>query len=403
MDSDGAAVELVHVSAVPFLDGFGRHADERPRLRRHHAPSTSGAEDRVDDRRTGQTRRHGQHDDESVTRWRRHSRPTSDDRPARRRAVWRCRLPSSATTRPRRSACSWSASRVVGGCDFRHPILFADLAEPVAPPGSVSTPTRSSPRSAGDRCNDLVSRWRRRLVVGFACRWSRCSKAVAIVTGIGRGWVAASSLYRGGPTWCWRLAVKACAVAEEIRDLGRIARGAHRHRGRSVRRLVDGTAKFGVDIFVQNGHHPVTGGGGRRRSRLVARHHGDQLLRCPQMVQRGPRDDRARRRPGDSVNSGAMISSPATMGAHSASKAAGTLVRTLGGVQRARQRRHARSVQGENYCCSCPARPTRRRKLWSTNGAGVAARPHPTPDECAGAVLFFSPIWRRRSPVSIWR
>ena len=96
------------------------------------------------------------------------------------------------------------------------------------------------------------------------------------------------------------------------------------------------------------------------------------------------------------VNSGAMFSSPATMGAYSASKAAlGSLVRTLSNEV-------ARSgvlvngvtlgpVQGENYSRFAPG-DTDEEKAAAVEerGRALPLGHIPTPDECAGAVLFFA-------------
>ena len=96
------------------------------------------------------------------------------------------------------------------------------------------------------------------------------------------------------------------------------------------------------------------------------------------------------------VNSGAMISNPATMGAYSASKAAlGSLVRTLSnevattgvlvnGVTLG-------PVQGENYSRFVPGDTDEEKEaVVDERGRALPLGHIPTPDECAGAVLFFA-------------
>jgi NAD(P)-dependent dehydrogenase (short-subunit alcohol dehydrogenase family) len=154
----------------------------------------------------------------------------------------------------------------------------------------------------------------------------------------------------------------------------------------------------GVDAFVQNGHHPgdwtaavdadldswheimeINFFGALKLSQRVV----------PVMRQRGGGRIIL-------VNSGAQFSSPPTMGAYAASKAAlASLVRTLSnevastgvlvnGVTLG-------PVRGENYASHVPAdSDEERERIMDERGAALPLGHIPTPDECAGAVLFFA-------------
>ena len=229
---------------------------------------------------------------------------------------------------------------------------------------------------------------------------------VAVVTGIGPGMgrSIALALAREGAdlVLAARREERCNAVAEEIRDLGRIALVAPTDICETGQcdRLVAGTlAKFGgVDIFVQNGHHPgdwtaaVDADLDSWHDIMEINFFGALKMVqrvVPVMIERG----------GGRVilvNSGAMISSPATMGAYSASKAAlGTLVRTLSnevattgvlvnGVTLG-------PVQGENYSRFVPGETDEEKEaVVDERGRALPLGHIPTPDECAGAVLFFA-------------
>jgi len=165
-------------------------------------------------------------------------------------------------------------------------------------------------------------------------------------------------------------------------------------------RLVDAAVEHfgGVDVFVQNGHHQgdwtaaVDADLDSWRDIMDINFFGALKLVqrvVPVMAARG----------GGRVilvNSGAIISNPATMGAYSASKAAlASLVRTLSnevallgvlvnGVTLG-------PVQGENYSQFEPvATDEEKHAVVLERGRALPLGHIPTPDECAGAVLFFA-------------
>jgi NAD(P)-dependent dehydrogenase (short-subunit alcohol dehydrogenase family) len=229
---------------------------------------------------------------------------------------------------------------------------------------------------------------------------------VAIITGIGPGMgrsIALAFAAEGADVVLAARREERCnAVADEIRDLGRVPLVVPTDISDPGQcdELVDATLeKFGgVDIFVQNGHHPgdwtaaVNAELDSWHEIMEINFFGAlKLLKrvVPVMVERG----------GGRVilvNSGAMLSSPATMGAYSASKAAlGSLVRTLSnevaqvgilvnGVTLG-------PVQGENYSRFAPG-DTDEEKAAAVEerGRALPLGHIPTPEECAGAVLFFA-------------
>jgi NAD(P)-dependent dehydrogenase (short-subunit alcohol dehydrogenase family) len=229
---------------------------------------------------------------------------------------------------------------------------------------------------------------------------------VAIVTGIGPGMgrsIALAFAREGADVVLAARREERCkAVADEIRDLGRVPLVVPTDISDPAQCdvLVDATLeKFGgVDVFVQNGHHPgdwtaaVDAELDSWHEIMEINFFGALKLVqrvVPVMAERG----------GGRVilvNSGAMLSSPATMGAYSASKAAlGSLVRTLSnevasngilvnGVTLG-------PVQGENYSRFAPG-DTDEEKAAAVEerGRGLPLGHIPTPDECAGAVLFFA-------------
>jgi NAD(P)-dependent dehydrogenase (short-subunit alcohol dehydrogenase family) len=229
---------------------------------------------------------------------------------------------------------------------------------------------------------------------------------VAIVTGIGPGMgrSIALALAREGAdvVLAARREERCNAVADEVRDLGRIALVVPTDIADTGQcdALVDAALGRlgGVDVFVQNGHHPgdwtaaVDADLDSWHDIMEINFFGAVKLVqrvVPVMVERG----------GGRVilvNSGAMLSSPATMGAYSASKAAlGTLVRTLSNEV-------ARSgvlvngvtlgpVQGENYSSFVPGETDEEKEaVIDERGRALPLGHIPTPDECAGAVLFFA-------------
>jgi NAD(P)-dependent dehydrogenase (short-subunit alcohol dehydrogenase family) len=229
---------------------------------------------------------------------------------------------------------------------------------------------------------------------------------VAIVTGIGPGMgrsIALAFAREGADVVLAARRVERCeAVADEVRALGRTALVVPTDISDPSQcdALVDATlAKFGgVDIFVQNGHHPgdwtaaVDADLDSWHNIMEINFFGALKLAqrvVPVMAERG----------GGRVilvNSGAMLSSPVTLGAYAASKAAlGSLVRTLSnevattgvlvnGVTLG-------PVQGENYSGFVPGETDEEKQaVVEERGRALPLGHIPTPDECAGAVLFFA-------------
>ena len=229
---------------------------------------------------------------------------------------------------------------------------------------------------------------------------------MAIVTGIGPGMgrsIALALAREGADVVLAARRQERCeAVAEEVRDLGRIAlvMPTDISDGAQCDELVDATVERfgGVDVFVQNGHHPGDWSPAVDAD-LDSWHEIMEInfFGALKLVQRVVPVMAAR---GGGrvvlVNSGAMISNPATMGAYSASKAAlGSLVRTLSnevattgvlvnGVTLG-------PVQGENYSRFVPGDTDEEKEaVVDERGRALPLGHIPTPDECAGAVLFFA-------------
>jgi NAD(P)-dependent dehydrogenase (short-subunit alcohol dehydrogenase family) len=229
---------------------------------------------------------------------------------------------------------------------------------------------------------------------------------VAIITGIGPGMgrSIALTLAREGAdvVLAARREQRCNAVADEIRELGRVPLVVPTDISNRDQcdRLVDATIEHfgGVDIFVQNGHHPgdwtaaVDADLDSWHDIMEINFFGALKLVqrvVPVMAERG----------GGRVvlvNSGAMISNPATMGAYSASKAAlASLVRTLSNeVARLGVLVNGVTlgpVQGENYSRFVPGDTDEEREsVVEERGRALPLGHIPTPDECAGAVLFFA-------------
>ncbi len=229
---------------------------------------------------------------------------------------------------------------------------------------------------------------------------------VAVVTGIGPGMgrsIAIALAREGADVVLAARRVERCnAVAEEIRELGRVPLVVPTDIADTGQcdAMVDAALEQfgGVDIFVQNGHHPgdwtatVEADLDSWHDIMEINFFGAVKLvqrLVPVMAERG----------GGRVvlvNSGAMISNPATMGAYSASKAAlGSLVRTLSnevagsgvlvnGVTLG-------PVQGENYSSFVPGESEEEKEAAvEERGRALPLGRIPTPDECAGAMLFFA-------------
>jgi NAD(P)-dependent dehydrogenase (short-subunit alcohol dehydrogenase family) len=229
---------------------------------------------------------------------------------------------------------------------------------------------------------------------------------VAIVTGIGPGMgrSIALALAREGAdiVLAARRQERCNSVADEIRDLGRIPLVVPTDISvpQQCDALVDAALeRFGfVDVFVQNGHHPgdwtaaVDADLDSWHEIMDINFFGAlKLVQRVVPVMAGRGGGRV-----ILVNSGAMLSSPPTMGAYAASKAAlGSLVRTLSnevaptgvlvnGVTLG-------PVQGENYSRFVPGETDEEKAtVVEERGQALPLGHIPTPDECAGAVLFFA-------------
>jgi len=229
---------------------------------------------------------------------------------------------------------------------------------------------------------------------------------VAIVTGIGPGMgrsIALAFAREGAHVVLAARRKERCdAVADEVRALGRVALVVPTDISvpEQCDALVDvALDRFGrVDVFVQNGHHP--GDFTAAVDADLASWHeimDINFFGAVKLVQRVVPAMAAR---GGGriilVNSGAMLSSPPTLGAYAASKAAlGSLVRTLSneiassgvlvnGVTLG-------PVQGENYVGHMPGETEEEKAAAAEERGRALPLGHiPTPDECAGAVLFFA-------------
>ncbi len=233
-------------------------------------------------------------------------------------------------------------------------------------------------------------------------------RKVAIVTGIGPGMGRSIALLfaRQGAeiVLAARRANSLEAVAKEICAIGHeplvvptdIADEAQ------CDALVDAAlARFGgVDVFVQNGHHagdwkPVTGAaiGDWRQVMDVNFFAALKLSQrvIPSMAARGGGRIVL-------VNSGAALRNPATMGAYAASKSAlASLARTL-----ANEVGHSGilvnsltlgPVAGDNqaqFIAAGDVGEQERQRLLDEKGKALPLGHIPTPDECAGAVLFLA-------------
>lgn len=235
------------------------------------------------------------------------------------------------------------------------------------------------------------------------------SAKVALVTGVGPGMgrSIALGLARGGVdvVLAARREERLAAVAAEVRAIGRepLVVPTDIADREACQRLVEAaTERFGgVDILVQNGHHegdwqPVIDADpdvwrGIFDINLFGAMHLVQAV-VPGMRERG----------GGSiilVNSGAVVRTPATMGAYSTSKSAlAALTRTLA-VEVGRWQIRVNGVflgpvLGENLArLGAGAAAATRATVdeWLTvKAAEMPLGFVPTPDQCAGAVLFLA-------------
>ena len=226
--------------------------------------------------------------------------------------------------------------------------------------------------------------------------------SVAVVTGLGPGMGRSIALgfARHGVDVVLgaRRVERVQAVADEVRALGRdpLVIQTDIAEERSCRRIVDAAVERfgGIDILVQNGHHegdwkavadadPVDW----RRVFDVNFFSALYLIQAvtPVMTARG----------GGSitlVNSGAALRVPQTMGAYATSKAAlATLARTaaveLGPKQIRVNGIYLGPVEGENLT----SRVQGDADAWMQEKAKeMPLQTIPTPDQCAGAVLFMA-------------
>lgn len=232
---------------------------------------------------------------------------------------------------------------------------------------------------------------------------------VALVSGVGPGMgrSIALGLARGGVdvVLAARRAERLEAVAAEVRDLGRepLVVPTDITDREACRRLVAvaGERFGGIDVLVQNGHHegdwqPVVDADpdvwrGIFDVNLFGALHLVQAA-VPVMRDRG----------GGSivlVNSGAALRTPATMGAYSTSKAAlAALARTLalevGRWQIRVNGVYLGPVLGENLerlgAGAAAAAGTTVEEWLKVKATEMPLGFVPTPDQCAGAVLFLA-------------
>ena len=241
---------------------------------------------------------------------------------------------------------------------------------------------------------------------------------VAIVTGIGPGMgrSIALALAREGADWCSRLAVKSAVTRSPTKSAtSGVSRSwcpptsptpvsATRWSTRTLEHV-----RWRRHLRAERSPSRRLDRRDRRRSRLVARDHGDQLLRRIETgAARRARDGRARWRSGDPRELGRHDQQPGddgrVLGVEGRARNARAHALERGRQdRRARERRHARAGAGRELLVVRTRRDRRgEAKRWSTNGAArcrSATSPRPTsaPVRCSSS----RPTCRRRSPVSI--
>jgi NAD(P)-dependent dehydrogenase (short-subunit alcohol dehydrogenase family) len=232
---------------------------------------------------------------------------------------------------------------------------------------------------------------------------------VAIVSGIGPGMgrsIALGFAARGvDVVLAARRKERLDAVADEVRALGRepLVVPTDLSDRDSCHNLVDSTIeRFGrVDILVQNGHHEGDWVRAADADPDSWRHIFEvNFFGALHLAQRAVPAMREQRRGSIVlVNSGAAVRNPPTMGAYSASKAAlASLTRTLAlelGADGIRVNGvFLGPVAGENLFRmgegAAKATGSSFEDWLATKATEMPLQAIPTPDECAGAVLFFA-------------
>jgi NAD(P)-dependent dehydrogenase (short-subunit alcohol dehydrogenase family) len=232
---------------------------------------------------------------------------------------------------------------------------------------------------------------------------------VAIVTGIGPGMGRSIALAFASEGADVALAARSKdrleAVGQEVRALGREALVVPTDitDPDQCDRLVDATVERfgGIDVFVQNGHHSgdwrtvVDADIGDWRDAMDVNFFGAVKLTqriVPLMSRRGGGRIIL-------VNSGAMFRNNPTMGAYAASKSAlASLARTLaqevGSLGVLVNSLSLGPVDGENQATfvagGAEVDPAEQARLMAEKGRQLPLGHIPTPDECAGAVLFLA-------------
>ena len=231
---------------------------------------------------------------------------------------------------------------------------------------------------------------------------------IAIVTGIGPGMGRSIALtfaeHGADVVLAARSPDRLASVADEVRAFGRepLVVPTDIADDDQCDRLIDATVERfgGVDVFVQNGHHAGDWTAVKDAAIKDWRHIMDvnffgavKLSQrvIPLMAERGGGRIIL-------VNSGAALRNPATMGAYAASKAAlASLARNLanevGPLGILANSLTLGPVAGDNqatFIADDGVDDAERARLMEEKGRALPLGHIPTPDECAGAVLFLA-------------